>query len=53
MNLPHEFIVADFDNVEATKAVLKHDIGVILVEPMQSAVNQRLALTKSASVTSI
>ncbi|KAH6642721.1 pyridoxal phosphate-dependent transferase [Boeremia exigua] len=43
MNLPHDFVFGTYNNVEKTKAVVDKDIGVILVEPMQSAGGLRMA----------
>jgi hypothetical protein len=43
MNSPYDFIIADYNNVEATRAVLDAEIGVILVEPLQSAGGGRMA----------
>lgn len=36
-NLPHEFVIAEYNDVEATRRVLHDDIGAIIVEPLQSA----------------
>ncbi|GKZ72929.1 hypothetical protein AnigIFM60653_002084 [Aspergillus niger] len=37
LNLPHEFIIANYNDIPDTKAKLTSDIGAILVEPMQAA----------------
>ncbi|RDH35387.1 PLP-dependent transferase [Aspergillus welwitschiae] len=37
LNLPHEFIIANYNDILDTKAKLTSDIGAILVEPMQAA----------------
>ena len=37
LNLPHDFIVGVYDSIEKTQPLLSGDIGVIIVEPMQSA----------------
>lgn len=36
-NLPYEFVIADYNDVEATKRLLNDEIGAIIVEPLQSA----------------
>ncbi|KAF3033683.1 hypothetical protein E8E12_002826 [Didymella heteroderae] len=36
-NLPHEFVVAEYNDIEATRQLLHDDIGAIIVEPLQSA----------------
>lgn len=36
-NLPHEFVVAEYNDIEATRRLLHEDIGAIIVEPLQSA----------------
>lgn len=35
LNLPHEWVRGVFNDIEATRRQVTHDIGVILVEPMQ------------------
>ncbi|GLA93178.1 hypothetical protein AtubIFM61612_010369 [Aspergillus tubingensis] len=37
LNLPHEFIVANYNDIPDTRAKLTSDIAAILVEPMQAA----------------
>ncbi|RDH17030.1 acetylornithine aminotransferase [Aspergillus niger ATCC 13496] len=37
LNLSHEFIIANYNDIPDTKAKLTSDIGAILVEPMQAA----------------
>ena len=37
INLPHDFIFGDFNDIESTNRILSQDIGAILVEPMQGA----------------
>ncbi|PSN63265.1 PLP-dependent transferase [Corynespora cassiicola Philippines] len=37
LNLPHQFIISPYNDIEATKALLHPGIGTILVEPLQSA----------------
>jgi glutamate-1-semialdehyde 2,1-aminomutase len=37
MNLPHHFVIANFNDIQATRAVLDSNVAAILVEPMQSA----------------
>ncbi|KAJ5289087.1 acetylornithine aminotransferase [Penicillium angulare] len=36
MNLPHEFIIGEYNNISATKPLIK-DLAAILVEPLQGA----------------
>ncbi|KAH8743760.1 pyridoxal phosphate-dependent transferase [Diaporthe sp. PMI_573] len=43
LNVPHEFVVGTYDDVDKTRAVLSADIGAIVVEPMQSAGGMRPA----------
>ncbi|KAL0942935.1 Beta-phenylalanine transaminase [Colletotrichum truncatum] len=43
LNIPHDFVVGTYDSIEKTRTVLSGDIGVILVEPMQSAGGMRAA----------
>lgn len=43
LNVPYDFIVATFDDIEKTRDVLTLDIGAIVVEPLQSAGGMRLA----------
>ncbi|KAJ5805729.1 acetylornithine aminotransferase [Penicillium pulvis] len=42
-NIPHEFIIGKFNNIEATEPLISPDLAVILVEPMQSAGGMQLA----------
>lgn len=35
LNLPHEWVQGTFNDIEATRARITSDIGVILIEPMQ------------------
>ncbi|KAL4769300.1 pyridoxal phosphate-dependent transferase [Aspergillus nidulans var. acristatus] len=37
LRLPHEFILAPYNDIEGTQQVLRPDTGVIIVEPMQAA----------------
>ncbi|KAL4971424.1 pyridoxal phosphate-dependent transferase [Aspergillus desertorum] len=37
LRLPHEFILAPYNNIPATAEAISQDIGVIIVEPMQGA----------------
>ncbi|RAK84385.1 putative acetylornithine aminotransferase [Aspergillus costaricaensis CBS 115574] len=37
MNLPHEFVVGSFDNIEQTRPLIDETLAAILVEPMQMA----------------
>lgn len=36
-NLPHEFVVAEYNDIESTRRLLRDDIGAVIVEPLQSA----------------
>ncbi|KAL4890795.1 pyridoxal phosphate-dependent transferase [Aspergillus ambiguus] len=37
MNLPHDFVLAKYNNIEAIKPLIDDSIGAILIEPMQAA----------------
>lgn len=37
VNLPHDFVVAEYNDIEHTRRLLEDDIAAILVEPMQGA----------------
>ncbi|KAJ0415409.1 putative acetylornithine aminotransferase [Aspergillus carlsbadensis] len=37
MNLPHQFVIGTFDNIEQTRPLINDDLAAILVEPMQGA----------------
>ncbi|KAF4973085.1 hypothetical protein FSARC_516 [Fusarium sarcochroum] len=41
LNIPHDYIVATYDDINKTRSMLDPEIGVILVEPMQSAGGMR------------
>lgn len=43
MNLPHEFVIATYNNIEETRPLLTTEIAAILVEPLQAAGGMRLA----------
>ncbi|KAL4885748.1 putative acetylornithine aminotransferase [Aspergillus karnatakaensis] len=43
MNLPHQFVIAPYDNIEETRAFIDGDLAAILVEPMQGAGGMRPA----------
>lgn len=43
LNIPHDFVVGTYGDVEKTRAVLSGDIGVIIVEPLQSSGGMRPA----------
>lgn len=36
-NLPHEFVIGEYNDIAATRQLLHHEIGAIIVEPLQSA----------------
>ncbi|KAJ4380992.1 hypothetical protein N0V86_003339 [Didymella sp. IMI 355093] len=36
-NLPHEFVVGEYNDIGTTQQLLHNDIGAIIVEPLQSA----------------
>ncbi|KAJ5917750.1 acetylornithine aminotransferase [Penicillium verhagenii] len=42
MNLPHEFVVGTYNNIEKTRPLIK-DLAAILVEPLQAAGGMHLA----------
>ncbi|KAF3905274.1 hypothetical protein ABW21_db0206207 [Orbilia brochopaga] len=37
LNIPHDFIVGRFDNIEETRPLISQDIAAIIVEPLQCA----------------
>ncbi|KAJ6189016.1 hypothetical protein N7519_003924 [Penicillium mononematosum] len=37
LRLPHEFVLAPYDDIAGTRKILQPDVGVIIVEPMQGA----------------
>ncbi|KAE8156558.1 pyridoxal phosphate-dependent transferase [Aspergillus tamarii] len=37
LRLPHEFILAPYNDIKGTEKLLTQDVGVIIVEPMQGA----------------
>jgi glutamate-1-semialdehyde 2,1-aminomutase len=43
LNLPYDFILGTYGDIEQTRAVLSFEIGAIIVEPMQSAGGMRPA----------
>ena len=43
LNVPYDYVVGTYGDIEKTRAVLSFDIGVIIVEPMQSAGGMRPA----------
>ncbi|KAL3447775.1 putative acetylornithine aminotransferase [Aspergillus insuetus] len=43
MNLPHQFVIGTFDNIEETRPLITADLAAILVEPMQGAGGMRPA----------
>ena len=43
MNLPHDFLIGRYNDIEETRKLLCHDIAAILVEPMQAAGGMRPA----------
>ncbi|CAG7562631.1 unnamed protein product [Fusarium equiseti] len=43
LNAPYDFVIGTYGDIEKTRAVLSFDIGVIIVEPMQSAGGMRPA----------
>src|SRR6478609_8595063 len=43
MNIPHEYVFGTYNDIAATQSVLSREIGVILVEPMQSSGGMRPA----------
>ncbi|KAF9882274.1 glutamate-1-semialdehyde 2, 1-aminomutase [Colletotrichum karsti] len=57
LNIPHSYVVGTFNDIEKTQPLLTEEIGVIIIEPMQSAGGMRPAskefltfLRESASV---
>jgi glutamate-1-semialdehyde 2,1-aminomutase len=43
LNLPHEFVFAEYDNISATREALNDTIAAVLVEPMMNAGGMRVA----------
>lgn len=43
MNLPHDFVIGRYNDIEETQKLLSRDIAAILVEPMQGAGGMRPA----------
>ncbi|KAL2814185.1 putative acetylornithine aminotransferase [Aspergillus granulosus] len=43
LNVPYDFVVGTYGDIEKTRAVLSFDIGAIIIEPMQSAGGMRPA----------
>ncbi|KAL3496427.1 putative acetylornithine aminotransferase [Aspergillus germanicus] len=43
MNLPHQFVIGTYDNIQDTRPLVTCDLAAILVEPMQGAGGMRLA----------
>lgn len=43
MNLPHEFVIAKYNNIEETQPLLTNEVAAILVEPLQAAGGMRPA----------
>ncbi|KAJ5371475.1 uncharacterized protein N7496_007567 [Penicillium cataractarum] len=43
LNIPHDFAIGVFDNIEKTRSLISRDLAAILVEPMQSAGGMRVA----------
>ncbi|TVY65053.1 Beta-phenylalanine transaminase [Fusarium oxysporum f. sp. cubense] len=43
LNIPYDFIIGTYGDIERTRAVLSFEIGAIIVEPMQSAGGMRPA----------
>ncbi|EAU29773.1 predicted protein [Aspergillus terreus NIH2624] len=37
MNLPHDFVLAKYNDIDATRPLIDDTIGAILIEPMQAA----------------
>lgn len=37
LNLPHHFVIGEYDDIESTKKLLSSDLAAIIVEPMQAA----------------
>jgi glutamate-1-semialdehyde 2,1-aminomutase len=34
MNLPHQFVIGTFDNIEETRPLISNELAAILGEPM-------------------
>lgn len=43
LNIPHQFVIGRFNDIERTRGKIEQNIGVILVEPMQGAGGSILA----------
>ncbi|KAJ5753692.1 uncharacterized protein N7511_007845 [Penicillium nucicola] len=43
LNIPHEYVIGAYDDIERTRTVLDFEIGAILVEPMQCSGGMRPA----------
>ncbi|KAH7367780.1 pyridoxal phosphate-dependent transferase [Plectosphaerella cucumerina] len=43
LNIPHDYVFGTYNDIEKTRSVLSGEIGVIVVEPMQSAGGMRPA----------
>jgi glutamate-1-semialdehyde 2,1-aminomutase len=43
MNIPHDFVIGTFDDIESTRPLISTNLAAILVEPMQSAGGMRVA----------
>lgn len=43
LNIPHEYIIGTYNDIEKTRSVLDFEIGAILVEPMQCSGGMRPA----------
>ncbi|KAH6695498.1 pyridoxal phosphate-dependent transferase [Plectosphaerella plurivora] len=43
LNIPHDYVLGAYNDIEKTRSVLSGEIGVIVVEPMQSAGGMRPA----------
>jgi glutamate-1-semialdehyde 2,1-aminomutase len=43
MNLPHQFVIGTYDNIQDTRPLVTSDLAAILVEPMQGAGGMRPA----------
>ncbi|KAK6346575.1 hypothetical protein TWF696_006697 [Orbilia brochopaga] len=37
LNIPHDFVVGKFDNIEETRPLITNDLAAIIVEPLQCA----------------
>lgn len=43
LNIPHQYVIGRYNDIEQTREQIEEDIGVILVEPMQAAGGSILA----------